>query len=290
MNIDAQADIGVIGGSGLYEMPGIADLREVTVPTPFGDPSDVIIVGALEGKRVAFLPRHGRGHRISPSMLNFRANIFAMKLLGVQRIISVSAVGSLKEEIRPLDMAVPDQLIDRTRGRINTFFEDGVVVHVAFADPFCRQLAPLVADEAEARGVRVHRGGTYIAMEGPQFSTRAESNLYRSWGASVIGMTAIPEAKLAREAEMCYSIFACSTDYDCWHPEHDSVTVEMILSNLMKNSDNAKAVVRGVIAKVPDEVTCTCQTALATAIVTASHLIPQRVKSDLAPLIGKYVK
>ena len=284
-----EASIGVIGGSGLYEMKEITDIQEARVKTPFGDPSDTIIVGSLGSRRVAFLPRHGRGHRINPSHLPARANIFALKLLGVKQVISISAVGSLRQEIKPLDMVVPDQIIDRTRGRPSTFFDQtGLVVHVGFAEPFCPRLVEHVASEVERQGVTVHKGGVYVAMEGPQFSTVAESNLYRSWGASVIGMTALPEAKLAREAEMCYAVLACSTDYDCWHEEHESVTVEMIIGNLLKNVDHAKAIVRGAVSRMPEPV-CACQTALKTAIVTAPDLIPASLKAELKPLIGKYV-
>ena len=283
-----QAQIGVIGGSGLYEMAELEDVEEVRVDTPFGDPSDRIVLGSLGGRRVAFLPRHGRGHRINPSGLPTRANIFALKLLGVQRIISVSAVGSLREEIKPLDMVVPDQIIDRTKGRPSTFFDKGIVVHIGFAEPFCPQLSDLLSDQAARLQVPVHEGGTYLAMEGPQFSTVAESNLYRSWGASIIGMTAAPEAKLAREAEMCYAVLASSTDYDVWHPDHDFVTVEMIISNLGKNVDNARKILKGAISGMP-EPTCSCQAALADAIVTAPDLVPASVKKELAPLIGKYL-
>lgn len=284
-----KAEIGVIGGSGLYEMAGLTDVEEVRIATPFGDPSDAIVLGALSGRRVAFLPRHGRGHRINPTNVPFRANIFALKILGVKRILSVSAVGSLTERIHPLDMVVPDQLIDRTKNRPSTFFNDGVVVHVGFANPFCKELSGLVFEEASSQSVSVHRGGTYVAIEGPQFSTVAESELYRSWGASIIGMTAVPEAKLAREAEMCYATLACSTDYDCWHPEHDAVTADMIIGNLAENAEHAKSIVSAVVSRIPETAGCRCQSALEGAIVTAPELIPPRVRDDLAPLIGKYV-
>ena len=284
-----QAQIGVIGGSGLYEMADLTAVEEVRVSTPFGDPSDAIVVGTVAGQRVAFLPRHARGHRINPSQLPSRANIFALKLLGVERVISVSAVGSLKEEIKPLDMVVPDQIIDRTRGRPSTFFDEGIVVHISFADPFCPQLIDLLCEEAARHRVPVHRGGIYIAMEGPQFSTVAESNLYRSWGASVIGMTALPEAKLAREAEMCYGVLACATDYDTWHPDHDSVTADMIIGNLGKNVHNARNILKDAILRVPGGA-CSCQEALKDAIITAPELVPARVKRSLAPLIGKYLR
>ena len=283
------AEIGVIGGSGLYEMAGLTDVEEVRIATPFGDPSDAIVLGALSGRRVAFLPRHGRGHRINPTNVPFRANIFALKILGVKRILSVSAVGSLTERIHPLDMVVPDQLIDRTKSRPSTFFNDGVVVHVGFANPFCNELSGLVFEEASSQSVSVHRGGTYLAIEGPQFSTVAESELYRSWGASIIGMTAVPEAKLAREAEMCYATLACSTDYDCWHPEHDAVTADMIMGNLAENAEHAKSIVSAVVSRIPETAGCRCQSALEGAIVTAPELIPPRVRDELAPLIGKYV-
>lgn len=285
-----RAEIGIIGGSGLYEMAGLTGINEVDITTPFGKPSDLIVTGLLRGHRVAFLPRHGRGHRLSPTEVPYRANIFALKVLGVERILSISAVGSLKEEIRPLDMVIPDQLIDRTRSRASTFFGNGGVVHVGFADPFCPQLSGLLFTEAQKESVPTHRGGTYVAMEGPQFSTRAESNLYRSWGAAVIGMTALPEAKLAREAEVCYAILACSTDYDCWHPEHDSVSIEMVIANLSKNTAHAKSIVTNAVSNLPQERRCGCGSALSTAIITARDHIPARLKADLAPLWGKYLK
>ena len=285
-----EAELAIIGGSGLYDMDGLADVREVRPRTPFGQPSDAIVLGTLEGRRLAFLPRHGRGHRITPSELPSRANIYALKLLGVERIVSVSAVGSLKEEIRPQDMVVPDQLIDRTRGRLSTFFGEGIVAHIAFADPFCPVLSEALWRAAEAAGARVHRGGTCVVMEGPAFSTRAESNLYRSWGASIIGMTALPEAKLAREAEICYSTLACVTDYDTWHPEHDSVTVEMVVSNLLKNVEVSKAVLRALVPAIPAERHCPCATALKDAIITARDAIPERTKKRLEPIIRKYVE
>ncbi|MSQ24802.1 MAG: S-methyl-5'-thioadenosine phosphorylase [Dehalococcoidia bacterium] len=283
------AEIGIIGGSGLYEMAGLTDKQELRVTTPFGDPSDACIVGTLAGRRIAFLPRHGRGHRLNPSQIPFKANIFAMKQLGVGCIVSVSAVGSLSEAIAPLDMVVPDQLIDRTRLRPTTFFEQGLVVHVAFADPFCAKVSGLLARASEQEGVTTHRGGTYLAIEGPQFSTKAESALYRSWGAHIIGMTAAPEAKLAREAEICYATLACSTDYDCWHPDHDSVTADMIIRNLGKNVDRAKAIIQRVAAAIPPQRDCSCQHALKSAIVTVPDLIPASVKKQLAPLIGRYI-
>ncbi|MEE8174855.1 MAG: S-methyl-5'-thioadenosine phosphorylase [Dehalococcoidia bacterium] len=285
----AEARIAVIGGSGLYQVEGLRDAEKLKPKTPFGLPSDVITVGTLEGRRVAFLPRHGRGHRISPTELPVPANIYALKSLGVELIISISAVGSLKEEIHPLDLVIPDQLIDRSRSRVNTFFGRGLVVHVTFADPFCPVLSRILYDAAQGVGARVHRGGTYVVMEGPLFSTRAESHLYRSWGASVIGMTALPEAKLAREAEMCYATVACVTDYDCWHEEHESVTIDMVISNLTQNVDTAKRIITQAVIDIPLERECGCATALENAIITAPERIPRRMKEDLALLIGKYV-
>lgn len=284
-----EATIGIIGGSGLYEMEGLADVEEVNISTPFGAPSDSIVLGTLEGVRLAFLPRHGRGHRITPTELPVRANIYAMKSLGVERILSISAVGSLKEELAPLDVVIPDQLIDRTKSRVNSFFGNGVVAHVAFADPFCPVLSEVAYRAAQEVGAVVHQGGTYVAMEGPLFSTRAESNLYRSWGASIIGMTALPEAKLAREAEICYTTVAFVTDYDCWHDEYGAVTVEMIVANLLRNVDTAKKLVRSAARHMPQERQCGCATALAYAIITQPDRIPDQVKKDLSLLIGKYL-
>jgi 5'-methylthioadenosine phosphorylase len=284
-----EAKIGVIGGSGLYEIEGMTGVKEVKVETPFGQPSDAITIGSLEGVRIAFLPRHGKGHRISPTELPVRANIYALKSLGVEWIISVSAVGSLKEEIRPLDLVIPDQFIDRTKSRVNTFFGQGLVAHVAFADPFCPVLSELLYQAAIDAGANVHKGGTYLAMEGPLFSTKAESNLYRSWGASVIGMTALPEAKLAREAEMCYATLACVTDYDTWHETEESVTIEMALANLEKNVDAAKRIVRTAAARIPQNRDCGCAQALKDAIITAPERIPKQMKRNLRLLIGKYV-
>jgi 5'-methylthioadenosine phosphorylase len=284
-----EARVAVIGGSGLYEMEGLAQVRQVTVTTPFGDPSDVIIVGWLEGVPVAFLPRHGRGHRINPSQVPARANIYALKSLGVERVISVSAVGSLREEVHPLDMVVPDQLIDRTRGRPNTFFEDGIVAHVSLADPFCPVLSRAVADSAAAVGATVHRGGTYVVMEGPAFSTRAESHLYRSWGASVIGMTALPEAKLAREAELCYAVLACATDYDVWNHAAEDVSVEAVVANLQKNVATSREILRRVLPRLPQQRSCSCATALRHAIITAPARIPKEARERLGPLIGRYL-
>lgn len=285
-----EAQIAVIGGSGLYHMEGLRAAREVKLRTPFGDPSDAIVLGEVEGVLVAFLPRHGRGHRMSPSELPVRANIYALKGLGVERILSVSAVGSLKEEIRPLDLVIPDQLIDRTRGRASTFFEGGIVAHVSFADPFCPELSHLLYLGGVEAGATVHRGGTYVVMEGPAFSTRAESRLYRSWGASVIGMTALPEAKLAREAELCYAVLACATDYDVWHPQHGDVSVEMVVANLQRNVTVSQEVLRRVIPRIPTSSGCTCSTALKNAIITAREAIPAKVREELRPILGKYLE
>jgi 5'-methylthioadenosine phosphorylase len=286
----AQAEIGIIGGSGLYSMPGLTDIREVLQETPFGAPSDPYVLGTLEGKKVAFLARHGRGHRILPSELNFRANIYGFKQLGVERILSVSAVGSLKEEHKPLEFLIPDQFVDRTRHRVDTFFGDGVVAHVAFADPTCPQLSETVTGACKKAGVVGKRGGTYICMEGPQFSTKAESNLYRSWGMDVIGMTNLQEAKLAREAEICYVTVAMVTDYDCWHPHHDSVTVDQIVAVLLKNAENACNVVREAVAAMPRERSCKCGSALAHAIITDRTRIPQAAKERLKLILGKYLE
>ncbi|MBE0416111.1 MAG: S-methyl-5'-thioadenosine phosphorylase [Dehalococcoidia bacterium] len=285
-----EAKIGVIGGSGLYEIEGMTNIEEVKPKTPFGEPSDSIIIGELEGKRIAFLPRHGRGHRISPTEIPSRANIYALKSLGVECIISVSAVGSLKDEIHPLDLLIPDQLIDRTKSRVNSFFEGGLVAHVAFADPFCPVLSDILYQAALDVGARVHKEGTYIVMEGPLFSTKAESNLYRSWGASVIGMTALPETKLAREAEICYATLACVTDYDCWHETEESVTIEMALANLERNVDTAKRIVGIVASRIPERRECGCAQALKDAIITAPEKIPEQMKRDLELLVGKYIK
>ena len=283
-----QAQIGIIGGSGLYSMPGFEAQREVTIDTPWGWPSDNYVVGTLAGKSVAFLARHGCGHRISPSELNFRANIYGMKSLGVQRILSLSAVGSLKEEHRPLDFVIPDQFFDRTRGRVSTFFGDGLVAHISFADPVCPQLAGVVDEAARATGVNAKRGGTYLCMEGPAFSTKAESNVYRSWGMDVIGMTNLQEAKLAREAEICYVTVAMVTDYDCWHADHDAVTVTDIIANLNKNAENAAKVVQAAVAAMPAERACKCGSALAHAIITDRQLVPDATRKKLDLIIGKY--
>ncbi len=283
--------IGIIGGSGLYDMAELIDRREVTIDTPFGPPSGPYITGALAGKRVAFLARHGVGHRITPSEINYRANIYGFKTLGVERIFSASAVGSLKEQYAPLDLVIPDQFFDRTKGRISTFFGNGLVGHVAFAHPFCDKLSAVAYAAAGAAGAKVHKGGTYVCMEGPQFSTRAESMVYRSWGMDIIGMTNLQEAKLAREAEICYATIALVTDYDCWHPDHDSVTVEMIIANLTQNARMAQKVIANAVAALPaGERDCHCREALAHALITRPDAVPEKTKKDLAPIIGKYMK
>jgi 5'-methylthioadenosine phosphorylase len=284
-----QAEIGIIGGSGLYSMPGLERSHEVRVKTPFGEPSDAFVVGTLEGRPVAFLARHGRGHRLLPSEINYRANLYAMKLLGVQRVISVSAVGSLREDLRPLEFLIPDQFYDRTRGRISTFFGGGIVAHVGFDHPTCAQLGGVLGYACEAAGVKAHRGGTYICMEGPQFSTLAEARVHRQLGFEVIGMTNVTEAKLAREAELCYATIAMITDYDCWHPAHSSVTVAEIIANLNRNSDNAQAVLRAAIREMPAEKTCGCGRALEHAILTDRKLIPAAAKKRLAAIVGNYI-
>jgi len=283
-----QATIGVIGGSGLYAMPGFAAQEEVTLETPWGSPSEAYVVGELAGRRVAFLARHGRGHRLSPSELNFRANIHGFKQLGVERIISLSAVGSLKEDLRPLDFLIPDQFFDRTRGRQSTFFGDGLVAHISFAHPICPQLADVVEAACRKAGVNARKGGTYLCMEGPAFSTLAESNLYRAWGMDVIGMTNLQEAKLAREAEICYVTIAMVTDYDCWHPDHDAVSVGDILENLRQNAANAARVVAQAVADMPAERRCKCGSALAQAIITEKSRVPEETRKKLELLIGKY--
>lgn len=287
----AQATLGIIGGSGLYAVERLEHAREVRVETPFGLPSDDIAIGRIAGIDVAFLPRHGKGHRLSPTEVPVRANIWALKSLGVERIVSVSAVGSLRQELEPRHLVVPDQLIDRTRDRTHTFFEGGLVVHIAFADPFCPVLSPLVVEAARGAGGTVHEGGTLVTMEGPQFSTKAESRMYRQWGADLIGMTAIPEAKLAREAEICYTTLACVTDYDVWHPEHDSVTVDLIVANLLANVGMAKAIIEAVAADLAaaGERRCGCATALESAIITSRDAIPEETRRRYEPLIGKYL-
>ncbi len=282
--------IGIIGGSGLYDMAALTDREERQVATPFGEPSAPYIVGTLRGRRVAFVARHGVGHRLLPSELNFRANIYGFKTLGVEWILSASAVGSLQDAYRPLDIVIPDQCVDRTRGRISTFFGRGLAAHVSFAHPFCPTLSQIAYEAATAVGASVHRGGTYVCMEGPQFSTLAESRLYRSWGMDVIGMTNLQEAKLAREAEICYVTLALVTDYDCWHPEHDNVTVDMIVATLMQNAVTAQRVVAESVSRLPVPRTCECASALAAALITRRDLIPDHTKAELAPIIGKYVK
>lgn len=282
--------IGIIGGSGLYDIDGIRDVEKVEVDTPFGRPSDAFTLGRLAEREVVFLPRHGSGHTIAPSELPFRANIYAMKKLGVEQIIAVSAVGSMKEDIRPLDIVIPDQFFDRTKARESTFFGNGIVAHVGFADPFCRAMGDALHRATKQIGVRVHRGGIYVCIEGPQFSTRAESQVYRQLGASVIGMTNLQEAKLAREAEICYATLALSTDYDCWHVGEKDVTVEMITDNLKKNVETAKNIIRVTIPELPRVRRCPCATALSNAIVTRPEAIPERRKKELELIIGKYVK
>lgn len=284
-----QAEIGIIGGSGLYAMPGLTAMREERVETPFGGPSDAFVLGELEGRKVAFLARHGRGHRVLPSELNFRANIYAMKKLGVERIVSVSAVGSLKEEHKPTDFVIPDQFIDRTFRRVSTFFGDGLVAHVAFGDPVCAIVSKAIADGCAREGVVGKAGGTYVCMEGPQFSTRAESNLYRSWGADVIGMTNLQEAKLAREAEICYATVAMVTDYDCWREGHDDVTVEQIVAVLNQNAANACRVVKAAVAGMPRERNCACTSALKFAMLTDPKVIPGETRKKLDLIVGKYI-
>ena len=291
--------IGIIGGSGLYDMAELTDREERRVDTPFGEPSAPYVVGTLGGQRVAFLARHGAGHRLLPSELNFRANIFGFKTLGVEFILSASAVGSLKDQYRPLDIVVPDQFFDRTKGRVSTFFGRGLVAHVGFAHPFCAPLGDVVHAAARQAGLQpgtaappgpaVHQGGTYVCMEGPQFSTLAESQLYRSWGMDVIGMTNLQEAKLAREAEICYSTMALVTDYDCWHPDHDQVTVDMIIANLTQNARTAQQVIAGAVSRLPFTRTCECATALKHAIITRPDAVPAAVKRELAPIVGKYL-
>lgn len=288
----SEATIGIIGGSGLYKMAGLEDVKEVAVNTPFGKPSDAFVIGQLDGQRVAFLPRHGRGHRIMPSEIPFRANIYGMKMLGVERILSASAVGSLREEHKPLDIVIPDQFIDRTRNRVSTFFGDGIVAHVGFGDPVCTELCDVVERAATPLdGFEVHRGGTYVCMEGPAFSTKAESHLYRSWGADIIGMTNLQEAKLAREAEICYATIALVTDYDCWHEGHDSVTVEMVIENLARNSDNARRLIREAVKLLATgERRCGCGSALRYAIITQPEEISDAAKQRLSEIVGKYIE
>lgn len=284
-----EAKVAFIGGSGLYNMDGLPDRDEIEISTPFGPPSDRIVTGTLNGVGIAFLPRHGKGHRLSPTELPARANIYALKTLGVERIISISAVGSLKESVRPLDLLVPDQLIDRTRSRKDTFFGNGIVAHVGFAEPFCPALSEVLARSAREQKASVHLGGTYIVMEGPQFSTRAESQLYRSWGASVVGMTALPEAKLAREAEICYATLALVTDYDVWRLSEEQVSVELVIANLVQNTETSRKIIVDVVTKLPRKRDCACESALKDAIITDRDHIPQEAKERLAPLVGRYL-
>jgi 5'-methylthioadenosine phosphorylase len=286
---NTQAEIGIIGGSGLYSMNGLTKTREVQVKTPFGEPSDAIVLGILEGKRVAFLARHGRGHRILPGEINFRANVYAMKLLGVERIISVSAVGSLMEDLQPGEFLVPDQFVDRTKNRVSTFFGDGLVAHVGFDKPTCGQVSAVLADASVHCGVMVHRKGTYVCIEGPQFSTLAEANMHRQLRFEVIGMTNVTEAKLAREAEICYATIAMITDFDCWHPEHESVTAGEIIATLMQNAENAQKVLREAVRAMPEGRSCKCGAALKHALVTDLKLVPKATKKKLEAIIGKYI-
>ena len=289
MHADEGIRIGIIGGSGLYDMARLTDREERAIETPFGPPSAPYVVGTLQGRRVAFLARHGVGHRILPSELNFRANIFGMKKLGVEWIVSASAVGSLQERYRPQDIVVPDQFLDRTRGRIGTFFGRGLAAHVSLAHPVCPALSRLAGDAASRVGATVHRGGTYLCMEGPQFSTLAESRLYRSWNMDVIGMTNLQEAKLAREAEICFATLALVTDYDCWHPDHDQVTVEMVIETLQTNAATAQKTIADLVSRLPIERGCECASALATAIITRPEAIPPETRAELAPIVGRYL-
>src|SRR5580693_1899798 len=286
---NTQAEIGIIGGSGLYSMNGLTKTREVQVKTPFGEPSDAIVLGMLEGKRVAFLARHGRGHRILPSEINFRANVYAMKLLGVERIVSVSAVGSLMEDLQPGEFLVPDQFVDRTKNRVSTFFGDGLVAHVGFDKPTCGQVSGALSDASVHCGVKVHRRGTYVCIEGPQFSTLAEAHVHRQLRFEVVGMTNVTEAKLAREAEICYAAIAMITDYDCWHPDHESVTGAQIMETLSRNAENAQRVLREAVRTMPAERSCKCGAALRHALITDLKLVPPATKKKLAAIIGKYI-
>ncbi len=283
------AKVGVIGGTGLYDIEGLADAEEVDINTPFGKPSDTIVVGKLEGVGVAFLPRHGRGHHILPTEVPSRANIYALKSLGVEHIIAINSVGSLREEIRHGELVIVDQLIDRTRGRVSTYFGDGIVAHIQFADPFCPELRQVLFEAAKKAAADVHPKGTYVAMEGPAFSTRAESRLYQSWGADVIGMTALPEAKLAREAEICYAIIACSTDYDSWHEYKEPVSVEMIIGTLHRNIELSKKIIKLAISRVPSGRDCVCASAMRGAIITTPDAIPAEQKKKLGLIIEKYI-
>jgi 5'-methylthioadenosine phosphorylase len=286
---NTQAEIGIIGGSGLYSMNGLTKSKEVQVKTPFGEPSDRIVLGMLEGKRVAFLARHGRGHRILPGEINFRANVYAMKLLGVERMVSVSAVGSLMEDLQPGEFLVPDQFVDRTKNRVSTFFGEGLVAHVGFDKPTCGQVSGVLADASVHCGVMVHRRGTYVCIEGPQFSTLAEANMHRQLRFEVVGMTNVTEAKLAREAEICYAAIAMITDFDCWHPEHASVTASEIIATLVANAENAQRVLREAVRAMPKERNCKCGAALKHALVTDMKLVPKATKKKLDAIIGKYI-
>lgn len=281
--------VGVIGGSGLYEMEGLEEVQTVSLKTPFGNPSDSFIVGRLEGVKIVFLPRHGKGHRIQPSSLNFKANIYGMKILGAQWIIGVSAVGSMKESIHPGDMVIPNQFIDQTKGRPSTFFDDGIVGHISFADPVCSVLSKILSEAGKEVGATVHQDGTYICIEGPQFSTRAESRLYRTWGVDIIGMTNLPEAKLAREAEICYATIAFATDYDCWHEEAGDVSIGEVLRILAQSTKTAKSAIRHAIRHLPEKRDCLCAKALKYALITGKKFINEKTKKDLEPIIGKYM-
>ncbi|HEV2416980.1 MAG TPA: S-methyl-5'-thioadenosine phosphorylase [Terriglobia bacterium] len=285
----AQAEIGIIGGSGIYNMAGLRKAREARVTTPFGRPSDAYVTGELEDRRVAFLARHGRGHLLLPSEINFRANIYGFKKLGVERIVALSAVGSLREDFKPMDMVIPDQFFDRTRGRVSTFFGNGLAAHISFAHPFCPTVQGELEKSCAAAGVNFHRGGTYVCMEGPAFSTLAESNVYRSWGMDIIGMTNLQEAKLAREAEICYATLAMVTDYDCWHKSHEAVTVNQIYECLQRNAENAQQIIRLVAQQLPRDRSCKCGSALAHAFITDRKKVPLAVKKKLALLVGKYL-
>ncbi|MEO7190645.1 MAG: S-methyl-5'-thioadenosine phosphorylase [Vicinamibacterales bacterium] len=280
--------IGIIGGSGLYDMAELVDREERIIDTPFGAPSGAYVLATLRGRRVAFLARHGAGHRLLPSELNFRANIYGFKVLGVEWILSASAVGSLREDYKPLDLVVPDQFFDRTRGRISTFFGDGIVAHVGFAHPLCPSLGDILLDSARGVGATAHKGGTYVCMEGPQFSTVAESNAYRAQGFDIIGMTNLQEAKLAREAELCYATLALVTDYDCWHPGHEAVTADMVVATLLQNAQAAQQVIAAAVERLPIARTCECARALASAVITRPDAIPQATRKRLAPILGKY--
>ena len=282
--------LGVIGGSGVYDMQSLTDIEEVMPKTPFGDPSDAIVVGTLGGQRVAFLPRHGRGHRISPTELNSRANIFALKSLGVERIVAISACGSLREDYAPRHIVIPDQILDRTRGRPLSFFGDGLVVHISFAEPFCPSLSQSLYEAVKAAGATVYQGGAFVVIEGPRFSTKAESNVFREWGMDIIGMTAVPEAQLAREAEICYASMAHVTDYDVWHETEETVTVEAVIKVLLANADVARQAIQELVPALPEARNCDCQHALRDAIITNRDVIPEQVKKDLAILVGKYVE